>query len=177
MEPPGCTPVADKGAMKLLQSPRKEITQTLESIHRMNFMKVAYGIDLDHVAALDEDAFEGEALTAAELASSKRGIGTKRLSPAKYKRRIHALLHWHTGDKEFKTPAQFRSAYNDCKNLKKLGFLLTKTMKVITFCGKLTLKMTPSPDSVSCTFLKLSISSESSMLEHLTMVPIRPRIT
>ena len=83
-------------------------------------MKQAYGIgNLDEYSILNMDTLEAMVEEAQSKVSSK---SSKRLTPAKYKRRIHALRFWQTGDSQYTSAKNFGAAYKDCKNLKKLGF-------------------------------------------------------
>jgi len=101
---------------------------SMKAIHQRKFMQLAYGIDLnvvknekqlENLLSLQEESMES--LTAEEKQKCIGVTGTvgpsKRLTPAKWRRRVHALKYWKTGDGKFKTVKEFQAAYSDCKNL------------------------------------------------------------
>ena len=101
---------------------------SMKAIHQRKFMQLAYGIDLNVVKnekqledllSLQEES--NLSLTAEEKKKCIGVTGTlgpsKRLTPAKWRRRVHALKYWKTGDGKFKNAKQFQLAYSDCKNL------------------------------------------------------------
>lgn len=97
-----------------LRSPEQRRDDTLYAIHRLNFMKTAYGVDLTHITteAELEKFFDDNENSFLE----PKGTGTKVLTPAKWNRRVYALKHWETGADGLNKVA-FKKAYSDCKNL------------------------------------------------------------
>jgi len=94
------------------KSPEQQIGDTFQEIHRRKYMKLAYGIDLNDVK--NEEDLE----KALDETGTGTAVSTKRLTPAKWKHRVHGLKYWKTGDGNFKNIKEFRQAYSDCKNLR-----------------------------------------------------------
>ena len=101
---------------------------SMKAIHQRKFMQLAYGIDLNVVKnekqLEDLLSLQEESNLSLPAEEKKKCIGvtgtlgpSKRLTPAKWRRRVHALKYWKTGDGKFKNAKQFQLAYSDCKNL------------------------------------------------------------
>ena len=108
----------------LNRSPSKAQQVTIEHLHRTNFLQQAYDIKLESETIATAKELD-EAI--AKAVDGGKAVSSKRLTPAKYRRRAHALKHWDTGDTEFPNVREFRKAYSDCKNLRKKGWFVRTT--------------------------------------------------
>jgi len=110
------------------KTPEKSIVNNLHAFHRVQYMKAAYNIDWG-LYSKEEDLEEQLEQQAGVLSTSIEGLSlpatsasfnsSKRLTPAKWKHRVHGLKHWNSGDGKYPLIKDFRKAYKDCKNFRK----------------------------------------------------------
>ena len=79
MDPPASSPLPEKNSRekdaRLLTSPQKDVDATIETLHRINYMKQAYGIgNLDEYSILNMDTLEAMVEEAQSKVSNKYSI-------------------------------------------------------------------------------------------------------